>query len=176
MAEEMDFARGEPTTEDGTPVSAFDAPDITPEQYAEHWANTFARALEATKLFSIFEVRAGVDQFHVMGRVHKANERVWFEKIIDKIVKFEHYYRDGNGFIGKQYVFKEDKNDTRFGWIFSFSSPNLKEMVFALCRSFEESIPRAVVTEAPLLGPSAPQSGGQKTGRRGAAPVSAGKR
>jgi hypothetical protein len=156
-------------TEIGDALSAFDAPDISPEEYAEHWGNMMANALSATKLIGVVEVRSGIGQVHIMGRVRRDQERMFLEKVIEKILKFLDRDDDCHGFVGKQFLIKDD--NVRYAWVISLASNDLKSTVAKVCMSFESAIPKVEVSEAPLLGPSTPQSGGQKSGRKGASPV-----
>jgi len=158
-------------TEAGDAISAFDAPEISPEEHAEHWAGIFANALTSTKLIGIVEVKSGVGQVHVMGRVRRDRERVFLEKVITPILRLFDRLEDGHGFLGKQFLLKD--GEVKYAWVISFTSHALKDTVTQVCRCFESAIPRLEVTEAPLLGPSTPQSGGRKSGRRGAALVGA---
>jgi hypothetical protein len=166
---DSDFGMAGEVTEAGDAVSAFDAPEISPEEHAEHWAGILANALSSTKLIGVVEVRSGIGQVHVMGRVRRDQERMFLEKIIDPILRFFDRLDGGHGFVGKQFLLKD--GEVKYAWVISFASNALKETVTQLCRCFEAAIPRLEVTEAPLLGPSAPQSGGRRSGRRGAAPV-----
>jgi hypothetical protein len=166
---ETDFGEAGELSETGDALSAFDAPDLSPEEYAEHWANMMANALAATKLAGIVEVRSGVGQVHVMARVRRDHERLFLEKVIEHILRF--FERDDNahGFVGKQFLIKDD--EVKYAWVISFASNDLRDTISKVCKSFEKAIPRMEVTEAPLMGPATPQSGGQKSGRRGATPV-----
>ena len=119
---------------------------------------------------AIVEVRAGVGQLHVMGRVRRDMERKFLEQVIDPILRFFDRNEEANGFVGKQFMLKE--GEVKYAWVFSMSSNDLKGTAGGFCRSFEAAIPRVEVSESPLMGAQAPQSGGQKSGRRGAAPVS----
>lgn len=166
---DSDFGDAGETSEVGDALSSFDAPEISPEEHAEHWAGILANALTSTKLIGIVEVRSGIGQIHVMGRVRRDQERMFLEKIIDPILRFFDRLEDGHGFVGKQFLLKD--NEVKYAWVISFASHALKDTVTQACRCFESSIPRAEVTEAPLLGPAAPQSGGRRSGRKGAALV-----
>jgi hypothetical protein len=160
-------------SETGDALSAFDAPDISPEQHAEHLANLFANALESTKIFKSIEVRAGVGQVHVLGRVRKDNERKFLEDVVHPILIEFDKNEDCDGYCGKQFLLKDD--DVKYAWVVSLTSNDLRRSIAQLCRGFESAIPvrKVEVTEAPLLGPSTPQSGGNQTGKKGAAPVGA---
>ena len=168
-ADDSEFGEAGELTEAGDAVSAFEAPEISPEEYAEHWAGALARALTLTKLIGIVEVRSGIGQAHVMGRVRRDQERLFLEKVVEPILRF--FDRDDgcHGFMGKQYLLKDDA--VKYAWVISFASNDLKSTVGRVCLAFEGAVPRMEVTEAPLLGTGAPQSGGRQSGRRGASPV-----
>jgi len=166
---DVEFGDAGDTSEAGDPLSAFDAPEISPEEHAEHWSGILANALSSTKLLGIVEVRSGIGQVHIMGRVRRDKERMFLEKVVDPILRFFDRDDECHGFLGKQFLLKD--NDVKYAWVISFASNDLKSTVSRACQSFESAIPRSVVTEAPLMGPGAPQSGGQKSGRKGAAPV-----
>lgn len=166
---DADFGPAGDISETGDALSAFAAPDISPEEYAEHWSGILANALTATKLIGVVEVRSGIGQVHVMGRVRRDRERMFLEKVVDPLLRFEDRDEECHGFIGKQFLLKD--GEVKYAWVISFASNDLKSTVTRACRSFEDAIPRIEVTEAPLLGPGAPQSGGYKSGRKGASPV-----
>lgn len=166
---DSEFGLAGETTETGDALSAFDAPEISPEEHAEHWAGILANALTATKLMGVVEVRSGIGQVHVMGRVRRDQERLFLEKVIDPILRLFDRLEDGHGFVGKQFLLKD--GEVKYAWVISFASHALKDTVTQVCRAFESAIPRLEVTEAPLLGPGAPQSGGRRSGRKGAALV-----
>lgn len=165
----LEFDGAGEVTELGDGLSAFEAPEITPEEYAEHLANLTANALAATKMIKIIEVRSGLGQVHILGRIRHDRERKFLEDVVDPVLRLFSRNEDGHGFIGKQFVLKDDK--VKYAWVLSFAANDLKKMVSEVCRSFDSAVPRMEVTEAPLLGPGAPQSGGQKTGRKGATPI-----
>jgi len=166
---DSEFEEAGEFTETGESVAAFDAPDISPEEYAEHWAGMVANALTMTKLIGIVEVRSGIGQAHIMGRVRRDQERLFLEKVVDPILRFFEHDDGCHGFVGKQYLLKDEV--VKYAWVISFASNDLKATVGRVCQSFESAIPRLEVTESPLLGAGSPQSGGQKSGRRGASPV-----
>jgi len=161
------FAEG--VNEVGQDVTAFEAPDIGPEEYAEHMANVLANALQATKIFGVVEVQAGVGQVNVMGRVRRDRERVFLDKVVAPVLVMMDKVDDVEGFIGKQFLVRDGA--VKYAWVISYASNDLKSATFAVCQAFESAIPRMEVTESPLMGPSTPQSGGASTGRKGASPV-----
>jgi hypothetical protein len=164
---------GQGFTESGQPVHEFDAPEISPEEFAEHIASRVAGALEATKMFGVVEVRAGVGQVNIMGRVKREHERRWAEDVVYPMLLVIEKSEDCNGFIGKQYLLKEGKSleSMKYAWVISFASNDLRKSASDICSSFEAAVPRVEVTESPLMGPGTPQSGGQRSGRKGASPV-----
>jgi len=152
----------------GQSVSEFDAPDISPQEYADHTAQQTAKAFEATKLIEIVEVKAGIGQVHLLGRVKKDNERAFMELIVGPVLRaMEH--ADADGFIGKQFFLKNGA--VKYGWVISFASNNLRQAAYEVGEALEPAIPRLEVMETPLSGPPAPQSGGPGSGRRGASPL-----
>lgn len=166
---DVEFGDAGEVSETGDPLSAFDAPEISPEEHAEHWSGILANALSSTKLLGIVEVRSGIGQVHVMGRVRRDKERMFLEKVVDPVLRFFDRDEECHGFVGKQFLLKD--NEVKYAWVISFASNDLKSTVSRICQCFEGAVPRQEVTEAPLMGPGAPQSGGQKSGRKGAAPV-----
>ena len=164
---------GQGFTDSGQDVHQFDAPDISPEEMAEHTASRVASALEATKMFGVVEVKAGIGQVHIMGRVKREHERRWAEGVVYPMLLTMDKSEECNGFIGKQYLLKEGKSleSMKYAWVISFASNDLRKSALDLCTSFEATVPRVEVTESPLMGPSTPQSGGQRSGRKGASPV-----
>jgi hypothetical protein len=159
----------EGVNEVGQDVTSFDAPDIGPEEYAEHMANVLANALQATKIFGVVEVQAGIGQVNVMGRVKRDSERVFLDKVVTPILVMMNKIDDVEGFIGKQFLLRD--GGVKYAWVISYASNDLKKATFAVCQAFEGAIPRLEVTESPLMGPPTPQSGGTTTGRKGASPV-----
>jgi len=167
---ESNFEGAGRLTETGDAVDAFNAPDITPEKYAEHLANLTANALTATKLVDlVLEVKAGIGQIHLLLRISKVNERKFLETVVEPILHLFERDEDGNGFIGKQFLLKD--NEVKYAWVVSFASNDLKDTVTRVCASFDSAILKMEVTESPLIGAGAPQSGGHGSGRRGASPV-----
>lgn len=161
-------------TEAGQEVSEFDAPDITPEDFAEHMANLLAKALSDTKMFGVVETAHGIAQVHVMGRVKREHERRFLDEVVHPILQVMEGNEDCTGFIGKQFILKD--SEVRYAWVISFASNDLKQSTYDVCRSFEKAIPRREVLEAPLVGPGTPTgavgNARGKSGAKGAAPVS----
>ena len=168
-AAEYDFVKKQKVETDiGQDVDAFAAPEISPEEFAEHMANSVANAIVATKFFEVVEVQAGVGQIHILGRVKKEKEKTFMSQVVRPILGVINS-DDCSGFVGKQFLLKD--NEVRYAWVVSFASNDLRHASSIVCRSFEQVVPVREVTEAPLLGRGAPQSGGRGTGRKGAAPV-----
>lgn len=153
------------------PEDPYAAPALDVEDYAEHTAQMLARALENTGLIEVAEVRANAGQAHLMGRVRQDREKTFLAQVVKPLLRVME--TNCKGFVGRQYLLRND--ELRFGWVISFSSNNLKETAHLLCQALEPAIPVKVeVTEAPLVGTGTPQSGGLRTGKKGAAPVGAG--
>jgi len=167
---ENEFSRkSKKVTESGQDVDEFEAPEISPEEFAEHTANLVANALSATKIFGVVEVRAGIGQVHVMGRVKRERERQFVDKVVLPILRVMESADDCNGFVGKQFILKDDS--VKYAWVISFASNDLRRAASDICQAFEEVVPRVEVSESPLLGPGTPQSGGRVTGKKGASPI-----
>jgi len=168
MSLEGEFTRTNSVSEAGQDVASFDAPDLSPQDHAEHTANLVARAFESTELFEVIEVKAGVGQFHLMGRVEQTDERRFVRLIVGPCLR-----ATSNGkcdtFIGKQFLLKNDR--TRYAWVFSFASNDLLAAAHSICDAIEPATQHLEVTESPLMGPGTPQSGGQISGRKGASPI-----
>jgi hypothetical protein len=168
---ETEFSRkNKNLTEAGQDVSEFEAPEISPEEFADHMANLVATALSSTKMFGVVEVRAGIGQVHVMGRVKRERERQFVDKVVMPVLTVMESSDDCNGFVGKQFILKD--GSVKYAWVISFASNDLRRAAAEICRAFEEVIPRVEVTESPLMGPSTPQSGGRSSGKKGASPIS----
>jgi hypothetical protein len=163
----------EPTTgknEVGQVVSAFDAPDLSPEEMTEHAAGVIATALEATGLVEIRETQANmVNQVHLLCRVKEENARAVAHKMVFSILRSLAHDEQVEAFLGKQFLLKSDK--LAYAWVFSFAGEDLNHMMHIVCDAIELAIPRKKVDvlEAPLMGPGTPQSVGP--GSRGAAKI-----
>ena len=162
--------KGKKINDAGQDVEEFGAPEISPEEFADHMASVLANALSGTKMFEVVEVQSGIGQVHIMGRVKKEKERPFVPNVVKPILRVMKHSDNCNGFVGKQFVLNDD-DDVRYAWIVSFSSNDLRRATSEICQSFEAVIPRLEVTEAPLMGPSTPQSGGRTTGKKGASPI-----
>ena len=160
------FSESEGVTELGQDVGAFEASEVGPEEYAEHKANVLANVLQSTQIFDVVEVQAGIGQINVMGRVRRDKERVFLDKVVTPVLTVMHKTDDIEGFVGKQFILRDEA--VKYAWVISYASDNLQKATQLICQSFEAIIPRTEVTESPLMGPSTPQSGGIKSGRKGA--------
>jgi len=156
----------------------FDAPDLSPEEFADHVARGLARALESTGLIEVKEMKTSVGQCHFFGRVHKKNLRAWSRLTKKLLVAMEGFV---DGFVGRQEIVtlkngapKNSKNPDdyihKFGHLVSVGSNDLKGAADMLAQIIVEASPRkhVEVMEYPMLGSGAPQSGGIVTGRKGA--------
>jgi len=160
-------------TDLGQNVDEFKPPELGDDDFADHTAKMTANAIEATKLIEIVEVKAGVGQVHLLGRVKIDNERAFMEKVVSPVL--DAFFDCGaDGFVGKQYFKRKRGQLPRYGWVISFASNSIREAANTICTALEDAIPHLEVMEAPLSGPSTPQSGGQRSGRKGAAPIGAG--
>jgi len=166
---ENEFGRQKGRTDSSQDVDAFKPPDLTPEEYAEHTANLTANAFQATKLFEIVEVKAGVGQVHLLGRVKQEDERAFMEKVVTPVLKAIEASRECEGHICKQFFLKNGK--VKYAWTVSFAANNLKAAAHAICEAISIAVPRLEVMESPLVGPSTPIGGGAGGGRKGATPV-----
>jgi len=154
-------------TDVGDPVDAFNAPNLSPQEYADHTAQTMARVLESTSLIEIVEVHASVGQVHLLGRVKAENEKKFVETVVkNSLIAME---KTSDGFIGKQYMLRNGR--MLYGWVFSFGAEDLRGAARSIADEVEALVPRREIIEVPLVGPAAPQSGGAKSGKRGAHPV-----
>jgi hypothetical protein len=166
MTSENFATRG--VTDEGQRVDDFNAPDLSPQEYAEHTAQQTAGAFEATKLIEIVEVKAGIGAVHLLGRVKKDNEKPFMDMVVRPVLQAMSE-SEADGFVGKQFFLKN--GSVKYGWVISFSSNNLKHAAYTIAEALEPAIPRLEVMESPLVGPGAPQSGGSGSGRRGASPL-----
>jgi hypothetical protein len=153
--------------ESDTTADPFAPPSLGEEDYADHTAKMVANAFEATELIEIVEVKAGIGEIHLMGRVKSKKEPMFLESVVKPIL----YAMQGtcNGHVGKQFLLKRD--EMRYGWVISFASNDLKKAASAICESIAPLRPKVESDEAPLMGTGAPQSGGRGTGRKGASPL-----
>jgi hypothetical protein len=165
---DKELSKGRGLSDAGQKVDEFDAPDLSPQEYAEHTAQQTAKAFEATKLVEIVEVKAGIGQIHLLARVKKDNERAFMEMVVAPVLHAMEG-AESDGFVGKQFFLKN--GSVKYGWVISFASNNLRQAAYAVGEALEPAIPRLEVMEAPLVGQTVPQSGGPGSGRKGAAPL-----
>jgi len=149
----------------------FEESEVSPQEIADHTANMFATALEATKLFSAREVSAAIGTVNILGAVKDKDAGKFAESVIRPML-FAARENDVKLHIGTQFMLKG--GIMKYGWVVSFASNNLRDGANALAESFSHIIPRMEVTEAPLMGGGTPSSGGLVTGRKGAAPIGGG--
>ena len=160
-------------TDTGQRVEEFQAPQLGDDDYADHTAKMTANALDATGLIEIVEVQAGPGKVNLLGRVKQENERVYMDKVVDPILD-AFFDCNADGFVGKQFFKRKKGGPKKYGWVISFGSESIRDAANMICQAIEESVPRLEVMEAPLVGPATPQSGGQRTGRKGASTIGAG--
>lgn len=160
----------EGTTELDQDVSSFEAPDLTPEQMTEHYANMVAQSLAQTGLIEVREVQANlVNQLHILCRVKEKNARQVAQKLVKDLLRRTEASTDVEAFICKQYLLRD--NDVVYAWVFSFGGPDVRRVAQIVCETIDASIPRkkVEVLEAPLMGTGTPASSGP--GSKGAAPL-----
>jgi len=150
-------------------VDEFRAPELTPDEYAEHTANLTANAFQGTRLFEVVEVKAGVGQIHLLGRVKQDDERTFLDKVITPVLKAIDASHQCEGHICKQFILKNGK--TKYAWTISFAANDLKAAAHAICGAVSSAMPHLEVMESPLTGPATPAGGGPGGGRKGATPV-----
>jgi hypothetical protein len=147
----------------------FAPPNLGEEDYADHTAKMVANAFEGTGLIEIVEVKAGIGQVHLLGRVKNKKEGLFLEKVVDPVLRAME--KTCNGHIGKQFLIK--RGELRYGWIISFASNDLRAAALEICKSIEPIEPKNLTMEVPLMGQGAPQSGGRTSGRKGASALKA---
>jgi hypothetical protein len=152
-------------TESGQELSDFDAPDLSPQDHAEHIAGIVSRAIESTGLMQVKEVKATVGKIHLLGRVVDENKKDFVQKFGKGVWRRVNTWCDI--FLGTQYFpYKGDVENIMYGWVFAFSTENLMEACKEICAVAEELTPRTDTMEVPLMGPSTPQGGGGRKGAR----------
>lgn len=169
MSLETEFGRRQGRNELDQDVQGFKAPNLSAEEYAEHTANLTANAFQATKLFEVVEVKAGVGQVHLLGRVKQEDERVFVDKVITPVLIAIEAEHECEGHVCKQFIRKNGK--TKYAWTISFAANNLREAAHAICNAVSDSIPRLEVMESPLVGPPTPVGSGPGGKNKGATPV-----
>jgi hypothetical protein len=184
MSEDVLFGDSEPDIPDQDPDN-FAPPDLSPEDVTDHIARQTANVLEGTGLIEIKELHSSVGQVHFFGRVKDSNKRKWSDLVKRILVVL----LDHDGFMGTQNILKlkegrdassrnPDDYDQRFGHVVSIGARDIKVAAEAVCNMVLERNPssRIEVTEAPMMGRGASQSGGRNTGRKGAHPTAGGAR
>ena len=150
-----------------------EAPELSPEDYAEHTANMTAEAFQKTGLIEFVEIKGSLNQISLLGRVKENKVQAFSEKVIKPVLRI--MQKTCDGFIGTQYLIRGDapNDELYYGWVVAFGSPNIREAATAICEALAPAIPRQEVMSVPLLGPSAPQGSTVATGggRKGATPV-----
>jgi len=160
-----DQFQSEGRTELGQDLDEFEAPEISEQEYAEHAAGIVAKALEDTNLIEIVEMQPTASQINLLGRVKQENEKKLVHSVVFSILKRCNGFSEPH--IGKIFFLKNDK--LVYGWIFSFSTTDMKTTVQSICQAIEEVAPKKEVLEAPLVGPNPPT--GSIGGRKGASPI-----
>jgi hypothetical protein len=146
-----------------------DTSGLTPDEYAEHIANLTANAFQSTRLFEVVEVKAGVGQVHLLGRVKSADETIFLDKVITPVLKAIEASHECEGHICKQYLRKNGK--TKYAWTVSFAANNLQSASRAICDSISSVAAKRELLEMPLSGQPTPKGAVGGSGRRGAAPL-----
>lgn len=156
-------------TEAGQRVDDFAAPDISTQEYAEHTANQAAAAFQATKLFQIIEVKAGVGQVYLLGRVKREDEKRFVEDIVDAVLLTMEEERGCEVHVCKQYMRHHGK--VAYAWNITFAARDVRAAAHAICNAIEPFIPRKEVAKMPMHGPATPVNSGAGSKSRGAAAV-----
>lgn len=147
-------------------VGAFDAPELSEEDYADHTAQQVAGALSATKLFEIVELKASPGSIHFIGRVHRDNERTWVNNVIFPVLDIIEAMPDADAHLCKQF-FKNPAGVKKYAWSLSFASRDLRALAHKICDAIEPLIPRMEVHEVPLVGRGTPVGSSMGSGGAG---------
>jgi hypothetical protein len=151
----------------------YESPDLSPQDYAERAADIMAQAFQKTGLIEVAQTKAAVGQIHLLGRVK--DEKSFVDNAVFPVL--EAVDDDCESFIGIQYFLKEgavsNSRRRRYGWVISFSSPDMDKTLRDVCGVLDDLYQKNELMEVPLVGKAAPQSGGSRSGRKGAAPVGA---
>ena len=154
----------------------YESPDLSPQDYAERAADIMAMAFQKTGLVEVAQTRAALGQIHLLCRVKAENEKRFVDDAVFPIL--EAVDDDCESYIGTQYFLKEGgvkgARSRRYGWTISFSSPDIDKTLREVCDVLDSLCQKNELMEAPLVGKPAPQSGGTKSGRKGASPVAGG--
>lgn len=156
-------------TETGQRVEDFAAPDISTQEYAEHTANQAATAFQATKLFQVIEVKAGVGQVYLLGRVKKEDEKRFVDDVVDAALTAMDDERGCEGHICKQYM--KHHGVVKYAWNITFAARDVRAAAHAICHALDPLIPRKEVTKMPMQGPATPTNSGAGSKGKGASPV-----
>jgi len=168
--QEVDFMKRRGVTDEGQDVKAFQPPELSAQDYAEHTANQTATGLQSTKLFEVVEVQAGIGQVHILGRVRAEDERDFVEKVVSPVLTTINNLKDCEGHVCKQFILKNGK--VRYAWAISFAANDLRTAANAICEAAQSAVPpKQEVVETPLRGKGTPQGAGPRGGRKGAAPI-----
>lgn len=169
MSAEADFAPTSGRNLCDQDISEFAAPEISAQEFAEHTANQTAQAFQATRLFEVVEVKAGVGQVHLLGRVKQDHDKVFVDSVITPVLQAIEETDGCEGHLCKQFLRKNGA--TKFAWTISFASNDLRAAAHAVVNAITPIIPKYEVMESPLKGPGTPAGAQGKAGRKGAAPV-----
>jgi len=158
-------------TEIGQSVAALNESDLSPQDLAEQSAQLVAKAIERTGLMVVVEIKASLGKVHLLGRVTDENKKSFIQDFTVAVLK-RTLPADIDVFVGTQYfAYKGDVSNIKYGWVFAFSSEDLKEAAEYICEAAKEVAPLNDVMESRLMGPATPRGG---SGRKGAAPVRVG--
>jgi hypothetical protein len=156
-------------TDTGQRVEDFDAPDISTQEYAEHTANQMAAAFQATNLFQIIEVKAGVGQVYLLGRVKHEDEKRFVEDVVDAALGAMEEERGCEGHVCKQYM--KHHGVTKYAWNITFAARDVQSAARAISDAIDPFIPRKEVAKMPMQGPATPVNSGAGSKGRGASLV-----
>ena len=150
-------------------VSEFAAPEISAQEFAEHTANQTATAFQSTRMFEVVEVKAGVGQVHLLGRVKQDHDKAFVDQVVTPVLQAIEETDGCEGHLCKQFLRKN--GITKFAWTISFAANDLRAAAHAVVNAIAPVIPKYEVMESPLQGPSTPMGAQGKAGRKGATPV-----
>lgn len=161
-----------PKTELDQDLEDFEAPDIAPEDIAEHCAGILTRLVESTGIAEVVDTKAAVGQIHVMCRVKMENEKRLANGFLEPVLLATRGVCDV--FLGKQFFLKENTDTMVYAWTFGFGSDDLVSVLKLIEVVVDDMRPSTKeVTEVPLMGPGSPQGFVGKGGKKGAAPLRA---
>jgi len=149
----------------------YESPDLSPQDYAERAADILAQAFQKTGLVEIAQTKAAVGQIHLLGRVK--DEKSFVDRAVFPVL--EAIDDECEAFIGIQYFIQDGavsgSRRRRYGWVISFSSSDMDKTLRDVCGVLDGLCQKNELTEIPLVGRPAPQSGGSTSGCKGASPV-----